>query len=356
MNDTSRTTINALENALLRATDRIRPDVLLLGGGVDSALLAALWKHHGHEFRAITVGRQPSVTCVPAHEFLPYPCNSDIEWAGSVATELGLNWTAIELDQREAMRYLDLLVVQQQSFDLGQLNNIALIAALDKAAEYDDRTTVASGDDGDGLFGGYLNAATHTDWGEWVAERIPHINPPVNDIGRAMNWQPMFPYLEQEVLDVAKSLTQADIRQSIPVSELSLPPSFMDQFDVDAFGASERVWGKVILRKVAERYLPHHLAWRPKTDLQFGSGMCALEHALGTLLNTGHRMRIQQTGMSFFNEAHRGLYSRFLSLGTAIPPVREGEYSCPNCGGGLPIGKNHCHTCGHWEPQQPTST
>lgn len=349
MNDTSTTTIDALEKALLTATDRIRPDVLLLGGGVDSALLAAMWKRHGHQFRAITVGRDASLTCVPAHEYLPYSCNSDLEWSAKVAAHLQLDWTPIELDQREALRYLDMLLVQQQSFDLGQLNNIALIAGLDKAANYGERTTFATGDDGDGLFGGYLNAATHPDWGAWIAERIPHIDPPARGIGTSIGWQPIFPYLELEVLEVVKTLGQTDIRQSVPVNKLSLPPSFMDQFNREAFGASERVWGKVSLRKIAERYLPHELAWRPKTDLQFGSGMCALEHPLAMLLNTGHRVRIQQTDMTFFNDAHRGLYSRFLSVGAAIPSVRDGEYACPNCGGGVPIGKNHCATCGHWE-------
>lgn len=349
MNDTPLTTIDALEHALLIATDRIRPDWLLLGGGVDSALLAAMWKHHGHDFRAITVGRDESLTCVPAHQFLPYTCNSDLEWSRRVAEHLHLHWTPVSLDKREAMRYLDMLVLQQQSFDLGQLNNIALIAALDKSAEYDDRTTFATGDDADGLFGGYLNAAVHTNWGAWITERISYIDPPVRGIGRAMHWRPMFPYLEPEVLKVVKTLSQADIRQSVPVSEFEFPPSFMDQFDNEAFGAKERVWGKVILRKVAERYLPKELAWRPKTDLQFGSGMCALEHPLAMLLNTGHRMKIQHTGMRFFNDAHRGLYSRFLSIGGQIPLVKDGETACPNCGGGVPDGKNHCQTCGHWE-------
>ena len=325
------------------------PDWLLLGGGVDSALLAALWKHHGHEFRAITVGREATLLCTPAHDFLPYTCNSDLEWSERVANHLDLDWTPVALDKRDAMQYLDMLVVNQQSFDLGQLNNIALIAALDRAAEYDARTTFATGDDGDGLFGGYLNAATHEDWGAWISERIPHINPPVRGISKPMNWSAMFPYLEPEVLEVVKSLSQSDIRQSVSVEEISLPPSFMDQFDNAAYGASERVWGKVILRKVAERYLPYDLAWRPKTDLQFGSGMCALEHPLATLLNTGHRLMIEQSGMRFFNDAHRGLYSRFLSLGGQIPPVQDGEYACPNCGGGIVIGKNHCQTCGHWE-------
>lgn len=351
MNDTSLRAIDALDAALWQATQEIRADVLLLGGGVDSALIAAMWRKQGHAFRAFTVGRNHDVTCVPTHTLLPYPCNSDMAWSAKVADALALDWTPIALDLREAMNYLNVLVAQQQSFDLGQLNNIALYAGLDRATDYDNRTTVATGDDGDGLFGGYLNAGTHPDWGTWIAQRIPHIDPPVRGIGVALNWEPRFPYLHPAVLDVAKSLTQEDIRQAFPVNEQSLPPSFMDQFDLDSFGASEQVWGKVVLRRVAERYLPQELAWRPKTDLQFGSGMCALEHLLAMLLSTGNRIAIEQTGMSFFNDAHRGLYTCFRSVGATIPPVREGERPCPNCGAGQPIGKNHCHTCGHWETQ-----
>lgn len=349
MNDTSLRMIDALESALFEATAEIRPDVLLLSGGVDSALLAAMWQRHGHPVRAITVGLDPAVQCVPAHTYLPYPCNSDLDWAGRVAEALDLTWTPITLSLREAMRYLDALVLQQRSFDLGQLNNIALYTALDRAEEWDKRTTFASGDDGDGLFGGYLNAGEHADWGAWLTARIPQIDPPVRGIGEALNWQPQFPYLHESVLAVATSLTQSDIRQAIPASERSLPPSFMDQFDTSGYSAPERTWGKVVLRRVAERYLPEEIAWRPKTDLQFGSGMCALEPHLTNLLNTGSRMMIEQTGMRFFNDAHRGLYSRFRALGGVIPPVREGEYACVNCGGGVPVGKRHCQTCGWWD-------
>ncbi len=350
MNDTSLRAVDALEAALLTATSEIQPDLLLLGGGVDSALLAAMWTKQGHRFRAVTVGVNESVSCVPAHTFLPYPCNSDLAWSGKVADALGLDWKPIALDRRDALHYLDLVIMQQRSFDLGQLNNIALMAALDRAADWDDRTSFATGDDADGLFGGYLNAAGHQDWGSWLAKRIPHIDPPARGIGRALGWQPQFPYLHYQVLAVAKSLSQQDIRQAIPVTDEELPPSFMDQFDLASFDAKERIWGKVVLRRVAERYLPHDLAWRPKTDLQFGSGMCALEPYLASLLTTGTRIALEQSGMSFFNDAHRGLYARYHGLGGIIPAVREGERPCRNCGGGIAIGRNHCPTCGDWQP------
>lgn len=347
MNDTLTCAVDALEAALTTATNEIRPDVLLLSGGVDSALLAAMWKRAGHHFRAVTVGIDPKVICVPHHTSLPYPCNSDMSWSRRVADVLELDWIPVQLDLDESLHYLDLLAVQEQSFDLGQLNNIALIAALDRVVPPGNRTTFATGDDGDGLFGGYLNAGDHNDWGTWVRTRIPHIDPPVRRIGATLNWQPQFPYLHNDVLKVASSLSQADIRQPFHLTDHPLPPSFMDQFDVERQGTTERVWGKVVLRRVAERYLPREFAWRPKTDLQFGSGMCALEPHLAIHLNAAE---INRTGMTFFNDAHRGLFSRFRTLGASIPPVQNGEQPCPNCGGGVTIGKNHCHTCGWWQP------
>lgn len=348
MNDTRPSQIDALDHALQAATHRFRPDVLLLSGGLDSSLLAAMWRKQGHRFRAVTVGLDPNVRCTPAHRFLPYPCNSDIAWARKVAERLDLDWQPVILGEREALDALDWLMAQQRSFDLGQLNNIPLIAALQAAAG----ETFATGDDGDGLFGGYLFSKDVPDWGAYVGERIPHIDPPARGIGLAAGWTPRFPYLEPEVLDVARSLSTSDIRAEISVSERSLPPSFMDQFDTAAFEQPSRSWGKVVLRKVAERWLPEEIAWRPKTDLQFGSGMCALEPPLALRVNPGLMPSLQTTGIRFFNDAHRALYLRYRGLGLMIPPVEEGEYPCASCGAGIPLGKRHCATCGHWhEPE-----
>ena len=347
MNDTPPSRIDALDHALQAATTRLRPDVLLLSGGLDSSLLAAMWKRQGHRFRAVTVGLDPSVQCTPAHRFLPYPCNSDLAWAKKVADGLDLDWTPVMLTEREAMDALDWLMAQQRSFDLGQLNNIPLIAGLQAS----EGTTFATGDDGDGLFGGYLFGRDQLDWGAYVAERIPHIDPPARGIGLAAGWSPLLPYLEPEVLEVAKSLSTSDIRADIPVMERSLPPSFMDQFDAGLMESTSRPWGKAILRKVAERWLPADIAWRPKTDLQFGSGMCALESPLALRVNPGLMPSLATTGIRFFNDAHRALYLRFRGLGLTIPPVREGQYPCASCGAGIPLGKRHCTTCGHWHTE-----
>lgn len=348
MNDTVHPHIDALDQALQAAALRHRADVLLLSGGLDSSLLAAIWSRQGHHFRAFTVGADPTLRCTPNHTMLPAPCNGDLAAAATVAAELDLDWTPVPLDRRAAMRHLDWLVMQQRSFDLGQLNNIALVAALDAASCDQQPSTFATGDDADSLFGGYLIADSKPDWSAWLDERVPHIDPPASGIGSAMRWSPVFPWLDDEVIAIAKTLHPDLVRRAYEESEHTFPPSFMDQFDVSQFGASSFVWGKIALRLVAERYLPKAIAWRPKMDLEFGSGMCALESHLGNLLSTGVLMRVSQSDIQFFNDAHRGLYSRALSLGVRIPPVNKGMVPCPSCGGGVPIGKKHCTTCGHW--------
>ncbi len=122
----------------------------------------------------------------------------------------------------------------------------------------------------------------------------------------------------------------------------------MDQFDDDTMARPARVWGKVPLRRVAERLLPEEIAWRPKTDLEFGSGMCALEPVLAATVTADDRERLDRSGMRFYNDAHRGLYLRWLDAGGTIPEPGSGEYACTSCGGGVTQGRSHCPTCGAW--------
>ena len=347
MNDTSPPLVEALDSALRAATERVRPDVLLLSGGLDSSLLAAMWKHAGHRFRTVTVGLDPLIRCSREHTSLPYPCNSDIAWAEKVADALDLDWTPVILTEHEALESLDWLILQQRSFDLGQLNNIPLVAGLISSQALNG-ASFATGDDGDGLFGGYRFPKVQVDWPSYIRTRIPHIDPPARAIGLAAGWKPCFPYLEPEVLDIAQSCSWDDLSQMRSRTDHPLPPSFMDQFDRQVMKASNRQWGKVLLRQVAERWLPREIAWRPKTDLQFGSGMCALESLLALRVGAGTRLDLDATRIHWFNDAHRALYLRFFALGATIPEPVSGEYACRSCGGGVPLGKRHCVTCGCW--------
>jgi hypothetical protein len=299
---------------------------------------------------ALTVGLHASIGC-PLHGDAFLPCNQDLSFAGRIAAELGLEWVPLALTIDEALDALDALLAQQRSFDLGQLNNIPLIAGI-RAGLARGATSFATGDDGDGLFGGYRFLQGQLDWPRYVTDRLPLLDPPARGIGRSLGCSPVFPYLAPEITAIASGLAWDDVFAMLP---LHAPPSFVDQFDTAGLAAPERLWGKVILRRVAERLLPREIAWRPKTDLQFGSGMCALEPVLAGRITEAVRSDLDATGIAWFNDAHRGLYLRFRDLGLSVPPPADGEYACRSCGGGVPVGKRHCVTCGCWPAESDAS-
>jgi asparagine synthetase B (glutamine-hydrolysing) len=325
-------------------------DALLLSGGVDSSLLAAVAaEERGDTPLAITVTLESdSADACPVHgDELAAPCNSDHDAARQVASWLGLRWQPIRLPARDALDALIELCLALRSFDLGNLNNIPLHAGALRASRV-GAERVWTGDDADSLFGGYAFLRRHADWPAYLRERIPTIRPPFLDIAPAAGTQPIFPYLHPAVLGAASALSRDEVLVKIPAAERPAPPSFVDQLDDAVMAAEWRVWGKAPLRRIAERILPEEIAWRPKTDLEFGSGMCALEPLLAEAVTADDRERLDRTGIRFFNDAHRGLYLRWVAAGGSIPAPEAGKYACRSCGGGVANGRSHCPTCGAW--------
>ena len=330
-------------------------DALLLSGGVVSSLLAALAAEGaGTPPVAITVSLDtaPVDTCPLHGRDLAVRCNSDHDAASDVASWLALSWQPIRITVEVALEALLELCLALRSFDLGNLNNIALYIGTLRATRIGAKR-IWTGDDADSLFGGYRFLARHDDWQDYLAERIPTIRPPFTDIAAITGATPVFPWLHPRVLEIAQSLERKDVLVDIPRSEQPRPPSFMDQFDHDAMAAERRTWGKVPLRHLAARSLPQDIAWRPKTDLEFGSGMCALEPHLAGSVTPDHRECLDRTGIRFFNDAHRGLYLRWIDAGGEIRARQAGEYACASCGGGVANGRRHCPTCGAWPADEP---
>ena len=274
----------------------------------------------------------------------PEGCNADLSWAERVAAQLRLGWEPLVLSVDEALAVLTDLVRLRRSFDLGLLNDIPIYAGM-QHAQARGWIDVWTGDDADSLFGGYRFLRDIPDWGAYLAGRIPTILPEARRIGDRLGLRPRFPYLHAEVLTVARALNRTDLEAW---RSSAGPPSFIDGFDATLMASARKPWGKIVLRRVAERLLPAAVAWRPKTDLQFGSGMCRLETPLAALVDTADRARLDASGIAWFNDAHRGLFLMFERVGLTIPAPAD-QSACPSCGGGLPHAARHCRTCGFFQ-------
>lgn len=342
--------IRQLQAALTTSITEQPADVLLLSGGVDSSLLAAMAKEHLRTAPVvITVSLDtPSGTPCPTHGAdLIVPCNSDHDAACDVIAWLDMKWQPIRIPQDVALHALLDLCVTLRSFDLGNLNNIPLYVAALRVTRF-GAERIWTGDDADSLFGGYRFLGQHEDWRQYIEGRIPTIRPPFTDIAAIVGATPIYPWLHPHVLDVARTLERASVFTDVSIEEHPAPPSFVDQFDPAVVHAGTRTWGKAPVRRIASELLPDEIAWRPKIDLQFGSGMCALEAALARTVTPDDRDRLDRTGIRFVNDAHRGLYLRYIEAGGDIPSPQAGEYACVSCGGGVVQGRSHCPTCGAW--------
>jgi asparagine synthase (glutamine-hydrolysing) len=337
---------------LVRAVRSTPGDGLLLSGGIDSSLLAAL----NRKLPTITVVLEgvssnlkpycdSGCTTCPGFETYPLGCGADFKFAKQVVEYLGLEWYPVEISEGEALRNLSELVTLTQSYDLALLNDITIYTGLKRARSLGWHT-VWTGDDADTLFAGYSYLRSKQDWAGYLRRAIPHIQdvgPDASRIGKALGLSLQYPYLHSEVLAFAQSL---DLAENIEWRESQGAGAFLDQFDTDLMQQKVKPWGKAILRHAAGDFLPASIAWRLKTDLEFGSGMCRLEGKLAESLSPQDSEEIDSTKRRFWNNAHRALFLIYKRMGFQSGTPQAGEYPCTWCGSGVVDGTRHCKVCG----------
>lgn len=338
--------------ALQRAVRETPGDALLLSGGLDSSLLAAL----NPRLPAITVVLEgwssrlkpyAGAGCAVCARTATYSegCGADLTFARQVAACLDLQWHPIEISQREALQNLRELVSLTHSYDLALLNNITIYTGL-KYAQAHGWHTIWTGDDADTLFAGYSYLRAKSDWSAYLHQAIPHIQhigPDASRIAHGLRLSMRYPYLHPTVLALAQSL---NLTENIEWRESESAGAFLDQFDASLVQQKTKPWGKVLLRHAAQELLPATIAWRPKTDLEFGSGMCRLEEYLAKSLSPEDRQESDNTSRRFWNDAHRALYLMYRRKGIESRPPASGEYACTWCGAGVVVGIRHCKVCG----------
>lgn len=229
-----------LEDAIREAVSLRCGDaaVVTLSGGVDSTLVAVL-----ADLPCIAVGLAGS---------------HDLAAAADVADRLGLDLTIREITPEEVEEAFPRVAAVlpgagRMDLELGLVGYFIGETAVACGAE-----RVVTGQAADELFGGYarygrcqnLRADLDADFAGLVMQRARDSAA----AGLSGVWYSM-PYMDERVVAASRR-----------------------------FSAAELVSGdlrKVALRKVAERYLPEDLAWKPKKAMQYGSGMTAALRRMG---------------------------------------------------------------------------
>jgi len=208
----------------------VSDSVVTLSGGVDSTLIAAL-----SGLPAIAVGAEGS---------------HDLCGAEQAADILGISLRVHEITEEEVERALPevvQLLPQGTPMDIEIALTGWFICSL---AKYCHATRILTGQAADELFAGYaryecrdtLRAELESDFQGLILQRKRD-----STIASAFNVWYSLPYMDERVVRLAKLLSPQDLVQD-----------------------TNR---KIALRRVAEKYLPADIAWKPKKAMQYGSGV-----------------------------------------------------------------------------------
>jgi asparagine synthase (glutamine-hydrolysing) len=310
--ETARTQLRSLLSAAVAETDT---EALLLSGGLDTSILAAVSAAQGMRTTAITVAL--AGTRAP-----------DLRYANRVAQQFCAEHHVIYVTIEAALEKLPTVIETLRTFDPALPNDLVIYTALE-AAQQLGITSVMTGDAADELFAGYsyMHALSPDGMRAYINKIAKTMRFSSNALGASLDIAIQQPFRDQKLIEFA----------------LSLDPAVL----VMEHGHS--IYGKWLLRTAFEAELGE-LAWRAKDPIEVGSGAAELREVIRrTISDTEFEAKKRAYRMAFMNKEHLYFYEIYRAVVGEIPRG-HGKRRCPLCRAELPGGKLHCEICGFSYP------
>jgi len=298
--------ISEIRKKLKCAVHESRTEGLLLSGGLDSGILAAL---------------APGVS---AFTVTLAPYGEDGEYAKILSQTLQINWYHRMISIDEAVDSIPAVIKILKSFDPAMPNDIATYFGL-KLAKEKGAKNVMTGDGSDELFAGYSFMFDLPDLESYIRGLKNKMCFSSNILGQKLGVEIKQPYLSHEMIELA----------------LEIPKDFKIRVE------GEKRWGKWILRKAFEDVLPPKIIWQDKRPLEYGSGTRRLRRIISEKISDEEfeeKRRIYP--VRFMSKEHLFYYEIYRKVVGEIPAPETGETACSGCRAGIERKANHCHVCG----------
>jgi len=304
-----------LRESLESAVQRNRAEAILLSGGLDTSIVAALASKHS-ALRAYTI----------ALEGAPSP---DIEYANLMAKALGLNHDLHTFSVEEFMQNLPEVVKTLKVFDPMEIRNSAAVYIAMREARKDGVSTFLTGDACDELFAGYsflfnlapleLKTSLQKLWKAMSFSAVP--------MAQSLGMVAKIPFLEPEVKKLASEMD----------------PSFL------VVEENGQKWGKWIVRKTFEDLLPSQITWRVKTPIEYGCGTTTLPQIFDKRISDDEFREKQKQikaadNVTIRDKEHLVYYEIFHRVfGDRLKTTGR---TCPQCHYEVRSDATFCRTCG----------
>jgi asparagine synthase (glutamine-hydrolysing) len=307
-----------IKDLLSCAVRKCESDSIALSGGLDSSILASRIKNK--ESTAITIIAQD------------FP-STDLLYAQLSAKVAGLKLNVVKVDTDELLDATEQTIKILKVFNPIEIRNNVVVYLVMKTAKQDGYGSVMMGDGADELFAGY-NFFKRLSGKELDKdlERIWDImHFPSRDIANSVGISIDSPYLEKKMSDYARKI----------------PSSFKIRKE------KGKKYGKWILRKAFENYLPKSIIWREKSAMQDGSGTSGITYFLDnlipdTIFNEKSKYYFNKEKVILGSKESLYYYQIFRKFYDINFKVESSKTKCPKCNYPLKFSSHFCRMCGSY--------
>ena len=287
-----------------------------LSGGLDSSII-------GHFIK----NRDTNSLAIITKDFL----GTDLTYSQIISKHLNI---PLEICYVSTEQILDgiknTIKILKNYNDIEIRNSIVMYLSLD-ALHKKNVKTVLTGDGADEIFAGYNFLLKKPK--EEIKDELKRIKKIMHfssqEIAKTFGIEVETPFLDNRVIDFADSL---------PVS-------------MKVNNKNEKIFGKWILRKTFEKYLPKSIIWREKSPMQNGAGTVELTKLFESIVSddifSKKTEKIKKDdGVIIRSKESLHYYEIFREEFDA--PVRTGSIQniCPDCGTEIGENSKFCRMCG----------
>ena len=310
MKDTSKNLYKILEESC----NLCKSDLISLSGGLDSSIIAHFLKQ-----------KEPKAVAVISEDFV----STDLTYCQMISKDIQIPLSIFNVKTEVILDAIKETIKILKNFNNIEIrNNVVMYLAI-KWAKENRYKSIITGDGADELFAGYKFLINKTeDELEKEIKRICSImHFPTQKIGKALGITIESPFLNESIIKFA---------EKIPVN-------------LKVKKEKEKRYGKWILRKTFEKYIPQQIAWREKSPMQDGSGTVGLITLFDSIINEERfvesKLMVEKNDGVVIRSRESMHYYKIFKEFFGSPVDNKAENKCPYCKHKVENSK-FCRMCG----------
>ena len=303
-----------LYKVLEESCNSCQSNLIALSGGLDSSIITYFLKQ-----------QKPKTIAVIAEDFV----STDLTYCQMISKEMKVPLSIYNVSTATILEAVEETIKILKNFnDIEIRNNVVMYLAIKWAKENSEKAII-TGDGADELFAGYnfLISKPEKELEEEIKRVCNVMHFPTQKIGKALGIDVESPFLNENVIKLAK-----EIPANLKVKK-----------------ENDKKYGKWILRKTFEKYIPKQIVWREKSPMQDGSGTSGLTNLFESIIEeekyVEKKLITQRDDDVIIRSRESMHYYEIFKKEFGSPVDKNAENACPYCKHEVKDSK-FCRMCG----------